>query len=140
MKKKEKEFRQGDVVKGIGIIKEVDLDGKSPIWTKPNFTFWDYNDAYYGPCSREMDPEKEWEVETERSNLIRAYNVMDGELAKFIADKMQEREEFNQIHHDFFTRYNKEHPRRIKDEKTSHNSISNSDNGKSADGLGSEES
>jgi hypothetical protein len=74
---------------------------------KPNLTTMDVNESYYGPCTRGIKFDEEFEIITDRMEIIRYYNLVDGELAKFIADSLQFRETFKKLQEQFFNKFNK---------------------------------
>ena len=111
MKKKESELRAGDVVRGWGIVREVIPAGSDPLWgDKQALSFYDIQDSYYGPGARTMNPDDEVEVLTGRLELSNAYRQIDCDMAKYIADMMQERDRLRKIQIDFFVEYNKQNP------------------------------
>jgi len=115
VKKKAEELIPGDVVKDYGFLLEIDLDpDPDGFWCgKPNITYYDLNDSYYGPGSRELT-EIEFEVLENRHDLIDAHNIVDSDLAKHIADLLEYRRKYNEIHKKFFKIYNKKHHKRKK--------------------------
>ena len=109
VKKLGKDLKVGDVIKDHGIVLEVDVEGKNIFWGgKPNITTFDISDSYYGPGSRELRIEEEFEIYTERKDLIWAFKKIDCDLSKYIADMMEQRKKLSKIHRDVFDKLNEE--------------------------------
>ena len=117
MIKKANELKAGDVLKSEGIVIEVDLSkDKDGFWGgKPNITILDVNDSYYGPGTRELRENEEFEIITDRKEIVRYYRIIDCDLAKYIADSLEFRKKFREITRAFFTKYNKKEKRKRKD-------------------------
>ena len=112
IKKKASDLIPGDIIKDFGFLVEIDLNpDPEGFWQgKPNITYYDLNDSYYGPGSRELqDDETEFEVLENRHDLIDAHNIVDSDLAKHIADLLEYRKQYSEIHTNFFAIYNKNH-------------------------------
>jgi len=111
VKKKGKDLIPGDIVKDFGFLIEINLESDPEgFWEgKPYITYYDLNDSYYGPGSRELNEDEleEFEVLENRHDLIDAHNIVDSDLAKHIADLMEQRRVYSKIHKDFFTIYNR---------------------------------
>lgn len=101
MIKKGKDLEIGDVITKphSSIVIDLDKEGKDPFWCgEPSYTLYDLNDSYYGPGSGELDLEKEFEVATDRKTILRAYNIVECDLAKYIADALERKRELSDIH------------------------------------------
>jgi len=115
IKKKVEDIIPGDVIKDYGLVLEINLTSDPDgFWSgQPNITCFDLNDSYYGPGCRELT-ETEFEVLDDRRDLVDAHNIVDSDLAKHIADILEYRRKFLELHRDFFNAYNKAHPRKKK--------------------------
>jgi len=120
VKKKAEDLIPGDVIKDFGFLISIDLNpDPDGFWGgKPNITYYDLNDSYYGPGSRTID-QTEFEVLVDRHDLIDAHNIVDSDLAKHIADLMEYRRNYSKIHSDFFNAYNREYRRKKNEKKNS---------------------
>ena len=77
------------------IIIDIDKEGVKPFWDgKPSYGMYDLNDSYYGPCEGELDLDAEFEVATTRKEIVRAYNIVNCDLAEHIADLVEQRRNF----------------------------------------------
>ena len=107
IKKLGKDLQVGDAIKDHGIVLEVDVEGKSKFWGgKPNIMTFDLSDSYYGPGCWQLDIAEEFEIFTERKDLIWAFEKIDCDLSKYIADSMEFRRKLDKIHNDVFDRLN----------------------------------
>ena len=113
-KKIGKNLQPGDVVVGMGIILKIETKPAIDDFYcgKPWVEYMSLNDAYYGSGTREINLKKEFDVIVSRLDIIEAYERIDGEIAKYIADMMEFRKRYNSLQHDFFTAYNKKYPRK----------------------------
>ena len=104
-------MQPGDViVSGIheGVIFKIDTNGESIFFGgKPNITIFDLNDSYYGPGCMEIK-NMDVEIETDRQKIVKAHRIIDNDLARYIADSMQLRKEFDIIHWNTISKMNKE--------------------------------
>ena len=95
-----KDLKPGDVVikPYPGIVTEVErgkLEGST--WDGPSWTFYDLNDSYYGPGSMSLDLKEEFEIETDRKEIVRKFRIVSNALASYIADTLQELQDFDYL-------------------------------------------
>jgi len=75
---------------------------------KPNITLFDLHDSYYGPGIREIKSLNDIvKIETDRQKIVKVHNIIDNDLAKYIADSVQRREKFNKIYMNILDKMNK---------------------------------
>ena len=60
------ELKPGMMIKRTGLIQEVDLNTEDTFWESAHMTFLDYNDPYWGFCSRAIDLDEEFEIYAEQ--------------------------------------------------------------------------
>lgn len=108
-KKKGKELKKGDIVNGEGLILDVELDSDPDgFWNgKPNYKYLSLHDSYHGALCGELKVDNEFEVITERETVIDILKRIDSDLAKCIADMLQQRKEFGEIREDIVNKLNK---------------------------------
>lgn len=107
--KKGKDLKVGDIAKYYGLIIKVDLNpDPDGFWSgKPFITYLDLNDSYYGPSSTHLDINKDFEIYTERKDIIKVLETIDYHLSKYIADMMETRKQFHKIHQSIVDKLNK---------------------------------
>lgn len=58
---KGKDLKRG-MMTDRGLVLEVDAEGISEFWSKPNFMFISAHDAYMGPCTGYLDLDADYEI------------------------------------------------------------------------------
>jgi len=108
--KKGKDLKPGDIAKDWGVFTEINLNSDPEgFWDgKPNLTYLCYHDSYHGPLCGEFDVEKDFEIYTDRKSIIKILKRIDSDLAKYIADTMQVRKDFQELKMEVVTRLNNE--------------------------------
>ena len=95
--KKPKDIKVGDVIKGEGIVLDINLNPDPDSWFDgPYYTCFDVNDSYFGPSSGRLDVKKKFEVYTDRKNIN-----------KHIADMLQYRIDLQKLHDEHLKKLNK---------------------------------
>lgn len=107
--KKGRDLKVGDVVRDYGVIHEIDLNpDPEGIWGgDPNISFFCIHDAYYGPCGTQLQLDRDFEVFTDRKEIIKILKRVDCDMAKYIADSMQHRKNFQELKMKVVTKLNK---------------------------------
>ena len=96
---KGKELQPGHVIVGRGMIIEVDIDGDSFFYDgKPSFSYYDINDSSYGSCSTSFDLEEEFEVCTDRRDIVHYFKIIDYQILSSIADLSEGRRTLKNVY------------------------------------------
>ena len=107
--KKGKDLKVGDILKKHGLVIKVDLNpDPDGFWRgMPFITYFDINDSYYGPSSTYLDINKDFEIYTERKDIIKVLETIDCDLATYIADTIETRKNFHEIQQSIVNKLNK---------------------------------
>ena len=106
--KKPKDIKVGDVIKGEGIVLEINLNPDPDSWFDgPYYTCFDVNDSYFGPSSGRLDVKRNFEVYTDRKNINRYFKTIDCDINKYIADMLQYRIDLKKLHNKHIKKLNK---------------------------------
>lgn len=107
--KKGRDLKVGDVVENYGVIGEINLNpDPDGFWGgKPNIMYYCYHDSYYGPHLGELSLDREFKVFTDIKQIVKILKRVDSDMAKYIADTMQHRKEFQELKMKVVTKLNK---------------------------------
>ena len=105
--KKGRDLKPGDVIKGDGIILEIDL--KSEFFgDKPCYSHFDVNDSYHGPYSRQFEMGDDFEIFTDRMNINRYFKTIKCDISNYIADTLNYRNKLQSLHDKKIKQLNKQ--------------------------------
>jgi len=109
IKKKGRDLKKGDIVNGEGLVLEVELDSDPDgFWNgKPNYKYLSLHDSYHGALCGELKVDEEFEIITERETVINVLKRIDSDMAKCIADMLQQRKDFGKLREDLTNKLNK---------------------------------
>jgi len=98
-KKKGSELEVGDIVEQFGLVMAIEPEpDPEGFWGgKPNITYINSHDAYYGQTCGEFNLEDEFKVLTDRKQIVSYLKKLDSEMAKYIANMMQLRKDFKEL-------------------------------------------
>ncbi len=106
--KKGRDLKVGDVVREHGVIYEIDLNpDPEGFWGKPNIHYFCIHDAYYGPSGTWLELDRDFNILTDRKEILKVLTRIDCDMTKYIADSMQHRKEFQELKWDIVTELNK---------------------------------
>ena len=106
--KKGRDLKRGDVVVDDGLILDVELDSDPDgFWSgNPNYKYLSINDAYYGASYGQLPLDREYKVLTDRKDIVRVIKKIDSELAKYIADMMEQRKDARELYMEVLKKHN----------------------------------
>ena len=104
--KKGRDIQPGDIVKNQGIA--VEVEEYNPTAEGPSLLYYDINDSYLGACLMHLDLEEEYEIITDRQEGLRIFKIIDNDLAKGIADMVEQRMRCDKFYWTFINEKNME--------------------------------